>query len=60
MGMLSESPANLEKLGQFRQVLAEALDEALQRGFFGSVTVEVSVQDGTIQHIRLRVERIQK
>ena len=39
---------------------AELLAEALRRGFFGTAAVELSVQDGTIQHIRRTVERIEK
>jgi hypothetical protein len=39
---------------------SEILAEALRRGFFGTAAVELSVQDGTIQHIRRRVERIEK
>lgn len=40
--------------------MAELLAEALRRGFFGTAAVELSVQDGTIQHIRRTVERIEK
>lgn len=40
--------------------MAETLAEALRRGFFGTAAVEFSVQDGTIQHIRRTVERIEK
>ena len=36
------------------------LKESLQRGFFGTAAVELNVQDGTIQHIRRMVERIEK
>ncbi len=36
------------------------LAESLQRGFFGTAAVELSVQDGTIQHIRRRIERIER
>ena len=31
-----------------------------RRGFFGTAAVELSVQDGTIQHIRRMVERVEK
>ena len=31
-----------------------------RRGFFGTAAVELSVQDGTIQHIRRKVERVEK
>ncbi len=38
--------------------LAEVLQQALRRGFFGSAGVVLSVQDGHIQHIRLTVDRM--
>ncbi|GAG07489.1 unnamed protein product [marine sediment metagenome] len=56
----SKSPGNTKKLAQLEAVLAQTLGEALKRGFFGTAAVELSVQDGTIQHIRRRVERIEK
>ena len=33
---------------------------SLRRGFFGTAAVELSVQDGTIQHIRRTMERVEK
>ncbi len=54
------TPGNAKKLAQLQVIVAELLAEALRRGFFGTATVEVSVQDGTIQHIRRTVERIEK
>ena len=56
----AESPANAKKVTQLELALAELLAEALRRGFFGTAALELSVQDGTIQHIRRRVERIEK
>ena len=41
-------------------IMAEMLAETMRRGFFGSATVELSVADGTIQHIRRMVERIER
>ena len=38
----------------------ELLRQSLQRGFFGTAGVERSIQDGTIQHIRRKVDRIEK
>ncbi len=48
-----------------RQALAElALQEllrlALQPGFFGTVAVEVAVQGGVIQHVRQKVDRLER
>jgi hypothetical protein len=52
--------ANAKKVAQLQSILAEMLTEALRRGFFGTAAVELSVQDGTIQHIRRKVERVEK
>jgi hypothetical protein len=51
---------NVKKVAQLQSILAELLAEALRRGFFGTAGVEFSVQDGTIQHIRRKTERIEK
>jgi hypothetical protein len=51
---------NAKKVAQLQTILAEVLVEALRRGFFGTAAVELSVQDGTIQHIRRSVERIER
>jgi hypothetical protein len=51
---------NAKKVAQLQAILAELLAESLRRGFFGTAAVELSVQDGTIQHIRRTVERIEK
>jgi len=56
----NKTPANQKKMVQLRSALAEILTETLQRGFHGSAGVELSIQDGTIQHIRRRIERIQR
>ena len=54
------TPGNAKKVAQLQPVVAELLAEALRRGFFGTAAIELSVQDGTIQHIRRTVERIEK
>lgn len=51
---------NAKKVAQLEAMMAELLAEALRRGFFGTASVEVSIQDGTIQHIRRTVERIER
>jgi hypothetical protein len=56
----SKSPTNEKKVLQLRAALADILAEALRRGFHGTAGLELSVQDGTIQHIRRRVERIER
>jgi len=56
----SNTSGNVKKVTQLEAALADMLAEILQRGFFGTAAVELSVQDGTIQNIRRRVERIEK
>jgi len=56
----AKTHGNAKKVVQLESALAEILAEALRRGFFGTAAVELSVQDGTIQHIRRKVERIEK
>ena len=59
--MTHDAPSgNAKKMAQLQSVLAEILAESLRRGFFGRAVVELSVQDGTIQHIRRTVERIER
>jgi len=55
-----ETLTNQSKAVQTENAWAEVLAEVLQRGFHGSAAIEVAVQDGTIQHIRRRVERLEK
>ncbi len=56
----AKTTGNARKVAQLETALAEILAEALKRGFFGTASVELSVQDGTIQHIRRRVERVER
>jgi hypothetical protein len=51
---------NRAKLALLRRVLDEQLALALARGFYGSTAIELTVQDGTIQHVMHRVERLEK
>jgi hypothetical protein len=60
MMTLGTTAVNAKKVAQLQSALAEILAEALRRGFFGTAAVELSVQDGTIQHIRRKVDRIEK
>jgi len=60
MATHARTPANAQRVEQLESVLAELLAETMQRGFFGTASVELNVQDGTIQYIRRRVDRIVK
>jgi hypothetical protein len=54
------SPNNAVRIEQLQQAWAEILADVLRRGFFGTAQLEVNVQDGTIQHIRRKIEQIEK
>jgi hypothetical protein len=54
---LSRTPNNQRKLAELRTEFARALDEALREGFFGTVAVEVTIQDGSVQYTVCRAER---
>jgi hypothetical protein len=57
---LNSTHGNQVKISQVEAVLAELLAETLRRGFHGKALLELVVQDGTIQHLRRTVERIEK
>jgi hypothetical protein len=57
---VQETPTNQKNIDRLKSVVAETLVEVLKRGFHGSAGVEWNVQDGTIQGIRRRVERIDR
>jgi hypothetical protein len=54
------SPGNEHKQKQIRIALAKLLAEALHRGFYGKVALEVYIQDGVLQHIRRVIEKTEK
>ncbi len=56
----AKTPGNDKKLDQLRAAVGEILADVLRRGFYGTAGVEVVVQDGTIQSIRRRVERVER
>jgi hypothetical protein len=60
MTTVRHTPVNETKVSQVETALAELLAESLRRGFHGKAAIELAVQDGTIQHIRRIVERIER
>ena len=59
--MSTENTAiNRKKLAQLQRRLAEIRAEILCRGFHGTATVELKVQDGMIQQIVCAVHRIER
>lgn len=53
----AHTDANQLKLTQAQAAWADVLARALQRGFHGSVSLELVVQDGSIQLIKRRWEQ---
>jgi hypothetical protein len=51
---------NARKLQQLQRVIDNLLSQILEKGFFGTGTIELDIQDGTIQNIRVRVERVER
>jgi hypothetical protein len=60
MGTVAESRTNRDKMDQLHSALAEILSGVLKRGFHGTAGLEMTVQDGTIQHIRRKVEQVER
>ena len=55
--LLKHTPANRQKIAKLQAMMDALLERALERGFFGVATVEIRVQDGTIQEIEERIAR---
>ena len=51
------TPANKVKLEQFQTRLRESLEEVLQPGFYGSLSLDLEIADGTIQWLSSAVNR---
>jgi hypothetical protein len=60
MMTLENTEANQTKLAQAESAWQQIVRRLLQRGFHGTASIEVNVQDGTIQHVRHRVEQVDK
>lgn len=52
-----DTPVNQSKLARLEKAWRELLEAAMARGYHGTIGLEVTVQDGTIQHFVRRVER---
>lgn len=60
MSRRNATPVNQERTARAERIWAGLLEETLQRGFFGIAAIELSVTDGTIQHVRRKVERLER
>ncbi len=58
--MTPNAATNAKKTDRLSQVWSELLAEALRRDFYGTVLLEVTIQDGVIQAFRRKVERTEK
>lgn len=62
--MCSESsrrtPGNDRKLAQLQSAWNELLEEVLRRDYFGTASIELNIQEGTIQHFRRTIQRLHK
>ncbi len=54
------TPTNHDKMNQIQSAMAEMLAGVLKRGFHGTAALEMTVQDGTIQHIRRKIEQVER
>ena len=51
-----EKPVNKRAVMRLQEKAERILEAAMREGFYGSVTLEVSLVDGIIRNIRTRVE----
>lgn len=59
-GDIHNSETNVARSKAARDALERLLAYALSRTFYGAVSVELDIKDGTIIHVHERVHRIQK
>jgi hypothetical protein len=60
MNHAAATPTNQQKATRMIETLQELLQQSLRRGFHGTLRIECTVQDGTIQYIRRSVEQMEK
>jgi len=60
MTTMKQTTGNEERVLKAQRALEQLLRETLRAGFHGTAVLEVSVQDGTIQHLRRKVEQIER
>ena len=55
-----EVNGNHLKMARLAEAWRQLLAETLKRGFHGSASIEIQVNDGVVQHIRRKVERMER
>lgn len=46
------------KAGDAEEAFAALMSEASRRGYYGTVSLTLNVQDGAIQHVRVATDRL--
>jgi len=49
---MKQRPTNKKHLDNLQKLLAELVSDTLKQGYFGKVSVELVIADGTIQNLR--------
>ena len=57
---VAKPSGNEKKVAQLQAAFGQVLADVLRKGFYGTAAIELSIQDGTIQHIRRRVEQVER
>ncbi len=52
-----ETPTKISKTEQAQAAFARLLADASRRGFYGTTSITLNVQDGAIQQMRVSVEK---
>lgn len=60
MATLESQPTNQRQLDTFRRTVSEMLAYVLAHGFYGAAGVEMTLQNGIIQNVLMRIERVEK
>ena len=57
----SAAPSDRPRLvPEAEAALAQLIATCLRRGYYGTAGIVISIQDGTIQHVRVATERLVK
>lgn len=56
----SEEHPKIDKSAQAKAEFARLLQAVQLRGYYGTATLTVSLQDGCVQHLRISTERMVK
>jgi hypothetical protein len=55
-----QTSGNQNKVSRLADAWQQLLEETLRRGFHGTASIEIKINDGVVQHIRRKVERMEK